>query len=369
MGDGDRPALRLERLALRSFRNLADLDLEPGPRFNVLGGDNGQGKSNLLEAIHYLGALKSFRLAPKDDLIAHGADRAVLAARFATEPAPVTAKIRLDRHKARALKLDDKRPRSTAAWVASLQMVLFHPGDLALASGAPETRRAFMDRILEQMDPVYARTQASYVKALRSRNRLLKQEDADRRSILAYDELLASAGAVVGRSRTALVEELKPLAEDAFRRVAGQELPLAVEYRPRVEPTVEALREALRRSIDKDLARGFTAEGPHGDDLALIVHQDRAARHHASQGQHRMMVLALKVAELEVLTRRVGRVPVLLLDDVSSELDATRNRRLFEFLDELGGQVFLTTTHRELIRIERGRVDFEVAAGKIERRP
>ncbi|HJL17196.1 MAG TPA: DNA replication/repair protein RecF [Sandaracinaceae bacterium LLY-WYZ-13_1] len=362
----ERPALRLDRLALRGFRNLVDLDLAPGPRFNVLSGDNGQGKSNLLEAIHYLGALESFRLARKDDLIAHGAERAVLAARFETAPAPVTAKVRLDRRKARSLALNDKRPRSTAAWVASLQMVLFHPGDLSLASGSPDGRRRFLDRILEQMDPTYAKTLASYGKALRSRNRLLKREDADRRSIVAYDELLASAGAVVGQSRARLIEALKPLTESAFGRVSGEQLPLSIDYRPRVEPEVEALREALARSLTKDLARGFTAEGPHGDDLALTVHQDRGARHHASQGQHRMMVLALKVAELEVLTRRVGRVPILLLDDVSSELDATRNRRLFELLDRLGGQVFLTTTHRELIRIDRGRVDFRVEAGRVE---
>jgi len=192
----DRPALRLDRLALRGYRNLADVDLEPGPRFNVLSGDNGQGKSNLLEAIDYLGSLSSFRLAKKDDLIAHGAERALLAGRFATEPAPITAKVRLERRAARKLALDDKRPRSTAAWVASLQMVLFHPGDLALAAGAPEKRRAFLDRVLEQMDPTYAKTLASYGKALRSRNRLLKREEADRRSIVAYDELLASAGAL-----------------------------------------------------------------------------------------------------------------------------------------------------------------------------
>lgn len=360
-------ALRLDRLALRGYRNLVDLDLEPGPRINVLSGDNGQGKSNLLEAIYYLGSLKSFRLAPKEDLIRHGGDRAVLAARFETRPAPITAKIRLERGKPRRLALDDKRPRSSAAWVASLQMVLFHPGDLALAGGAPETRRAFLDRILEQMDPSYARTLASYGKALRSRNRLLKREGADLRSIVAYDELLASAGAMIAQSRARLTEELKPLSEAAFAQVAGQELPLSVDYRPRVEPTMEALQKALARSLSKDLARGFTAEGPHGDDLVLTVHGDRGARHHASQGQHRMMVLALKVAELEVLSQRVGRVPLLLLDDVSSELDATRNRRLFDVLDRLGGQVFLTTTHRELIRIDRGRVDYRVDEGRVER--
>lgn len=360
------PALRLERLIARGFRNLADLDLSPGPRFNVLSGDNGQGKSNLLEAIEYLGSLSSFRGAGRDDLVAHGAERALLAARFLTSPAPIKVQVRLARAGGRELAMDDKRPRSTATWSAALPSVLFHPGDLALAGGAPETRRAFLDRILEQMDPTYARASQTYRKALRSRNRLLKVPRADRRSIVAYDELLASAGAVLGESRRRLAADLEPRVEDAFREVAGEELPLEVAYRPRVQPTVEAIRRALAASLEKDLARGFTVEGPHGDDLALRV-RERGARHAASQGQHRMMALALKVAELDVLTRRTGRVPVLLLDDVSSELDATRNQRLFALLDRLGGQVFLTTTQRELIRLDAGRVDFRLSAGRVER--
>lgn len=357
-------ALRLERLVVRGFRNLADLDLSPGPRFNVLFGDNGQGKSNLLEAVYYVGALSSFRGAARDDLIAHDGARALLAARFAAEPHGLKAQIRLSRQDGRSLALDDKRPRSSAAWVGALPMVLFHPGDVALAGGAPEARRAFLDRILEQMDATFASASGTYKKALRSRNRLLKVPGADRRSIVAYDELLASAGAIVGQSRARVIEELKPRVEEAFREVAGEDVALEVAYRPRVEPSVEAIRRALSAAITKDLARGFTADGPHGDDLALTVGA-RGARHHASQGQHRMMVLALKVAELEVLARRVGRVPVLLLDDVSSELDATRNRRLFALFDRLGGQVFLTTTQRELIRVEEARVDYRVEAGRV----
>ncbi|MGE0791498.1 MAG: DNA replication/repair protein RecF [Sandaracinaceae bacterium] len=356
--------LRLDRLVVRGFRNLADLDLTPGPRFNVLSGDNGQGKSNLLEAIHYVVALRSFRLAGTDDLIAHGAEAAVLAARFGAEPTPIDAKIRLERGRARSVSLHGKRPRSSAAWIASLHTVLFHPGDLSLASGSPEHRRAYLDRILEQMDPTYASTSAAYTKALRSRNRLLKADTPDRRSVRAYDGLLAEAGAVIGAARSSLTEELKPLAERGFAEVAGQEIPLAVDYAPRVAPRVDAIRAALERSIDKDFARGFTAEGPHADDLKLSV-RTRGARHHASQGQHRMMVLALKVAELEVLARRVDRAPILLLDDVSSELDRTRNERFFAFLDRLGAQVFLTTTHREFIRVDHDRVDFTVSAGRV----
>lgn len=359
--------LRIERLRTVGFRNLGVTDLAPGPHFNVIHGDNGAGKSNLLEAIWYLGALRSFRGARTDDMIGLDGQEAKLAARISGDAAARTFRAHLRRGRARQLSLDDKRPRSIASWHAAVQMVLFHPGDLQLAAGSAEPRRSFLDRVVEQMDPTYGSALASYQKALRSRNRLLKEETPDRRSIVAYDAILASAGAVVGQTRARLVEDLAPLTEKAFREVVGETLPLRVEYRPRVQPTVEAIRQALEGSYDKDRARGFTAEGPHGDDLALDVVDRAPARHHASQGQQRAICLALKVAELDVLSRRTGRVPILLLDDVSSELDRTRNRRLFELLGHLGGQVFLTTTHPEFILLEQDRVDFEVAGGRLLR--
>jgi DNA replication and repair protein RecF len=245
-------------------------------------------------------------------------------------------------------------------------MVLFHPGDLVLASGSPDKRRAFLDRMLEQMDPIYGSTLTSYEKALRSRNRLLKDERSDRRSVRAFDAILSKAGAVVGQARRRLIDDLAPRVVHAFSEVFAGDTPLEVRYLPRVEPTEEAIAEALERSFNKDRARGFTADGPHGDDLELRLH-DVGARHHGSQGQHRTIVLALKTAELDLLSERTGRVPILLLDDVSSELDRSRNRRFFEVLSKTGGQVFLTTTHPEFILLESDRVDFQVEAGILSR--
>ncbi len=361
---------RVERLELRGFRNLEALSLEPGAQFNILSGDNGAGKSNLLEAIDYLASLRSFRSARTDDLIQVGQPAAQMKAVVGGDLARRELTVRLLRGSARRLSLDSKRPRSIASWHTAVQMVLFHPGHLDLASGAPERRREFADRILEQFDPTYASALASYVKALRSRNRLLKDERPNRASIRAFDELLANAGALVGEIRARLVEELAPLSEQAFAEVTDRALPLTIRYAPRVEPTAEGIRKALERSLDKDLARGFTADGPHGDDLVFQVSDevpDRTARHHASQGQQRALVLALKIAELRVLTRRTGRVPVLLLDDVSSELDRTRNRRFFELLQGIGAQVFLSTTHPEFILLEQGRTDITVDTGRVFR--
>jgi DNA replication and repair protein RecF len=362
---GETPS-RVTALRAQGFRNLGTLDFEPGSHFNVIHGDNGAGKSNLLEAIHYLGALKSFRGAKTDDLIALDQERAFIEAALEGGPAPHKLRVELGRTQRRRLQLDGKRPRSTSNWYQTVRMVLFHPGDLVLAAGAADKRRAFLDRMLEQMDPIYASTLSSYEKALRSRNRLLKDERVDRRSVRAYDAILSKAGAVVGQARRRLIADLGPRVERAFREVFAGDTPLGVRYLPRVEPTEEAIAETLDRSFEKDCARGFTADGPHGDDLELRLH-DVGARHHGSQGQHRTIVLALKTAELDLLTERTGRVPILLLDDVSSELDRSRNRRFFEVLSHAGGQVFLTTTHPEFILLENDRVDFHVDAGRVTR--
>jgi DNA replication and repair protein RecF len=353
-------------LVARGFRNLGSLKFEPGSHFNVIHGDNGAGKSNLLEAIYYLGALKSFRGAKTEDLIALQADSTSLEAALEDGPVPHRLRIEMGRSQRRRLQIDGKRPRSASAWFQTVRMVLFHPGDLVLAAGAADKRRAFLDRMLEQIDPIYAATLRRYEKALRSRNRLLKEERSDRRSIRAYDAILAKSGAVIGRARQRLTDDLGPRVVRAFSEVFAGDAPLSVRYLPRVEPTEDAIAGALARSFDKDRARGFTADGPHGDDLELQL-QGVGARFHGSQGQHRTIVLALKTAELDLLAERTSRVPILLLDDVSSELDRSRNRRFFEVLSQAGGQVFLTTTHPEFILLEGGRVDFHVEGGRVTR--
>jgi DNA replication and repair protein RecF len=357
----------MSRLAVRSFRNLTDLVLVPGPRFNVLFGNNGQGKSNLLEAIDYIGSLRSFRGASAADMIAQGEQQAWLSATLDSDPPSGWTRqhrVELSRHGARTVQIDGKRPRTRANYLTSIQTVLFHPGDLQLVAGSPELRRAFMDRILERFDVTYAATLAAYDRALRSRNRLLKAERPERRAVTAFDEVLAAAGAILGQARERLVLELGELALGAFRAISGEPDRLAIRYTPRVEPEIQALRRALESSLEKDLARGFTAEGPHADDLEFSL-DGVVAKRYGSQGQHRAIVLALKVAELHQLTRRVGKVPILLLDDVSSELDPGRSFRLFELLSDLGGQVFLTTTQPELVLLQGERQDFRLEAGSL----
>jgi len=358
--------MRIEALELRGFRNLAPLSLAPTARFNVFFGDNGAGKSSVLEALSYVSALESFRSAKKEDMVQRGAPEARIHARVGGAILPQVVRIALPRESARRVEVDGKRPATLGSYFSAFPSVLFHPGDVELMAAGPEPRRAFLDRMLAQMSPSYARIRAEYEKALRSRNRLLKAERVERRAVAAYDAILAERGAVIGASRAELSALLKPLVEAHFAEITEHALPIRVEYALRTEPTVEALAKALSDGFERDLVRGFTGVGPHGDDLHVDVEHTRV-KHFASQGQHRAIVLSLKVAELRVLTERTARVPILLLDDVSSELDRSRNRRFFGLLARLGGQVFLTTTHPEFIMLGDHRTDFAVEAGTLRR--
>ena len=354
----------LEKLRIRNFRNLRQLEFAPAARFNVVWGDNGQGKSNLLEAIEYLGALRSFRGASAEELVNETAERAELAGCALGDGPAHELRVSLARVGRSEVRLDGKRPRSRATYVHALPSVVFHPGELMLTAGAAETRRAFLNHLLSRLDETYAASLATYTRALTSRNRLLRADTPNRRAITAYDELLAASGVVIGQARATLVEELSPRVAALFEEISHDGPGLTLTYEPRVTPDVALLRAALERALDKDLARGFTADGPHADDLVFRLRETKARRY-ASQGQHRAMVLSLKVAELLEIERRTGSTPVLLLDDVSSELDRAKNERFFAILARLGGQVFLTTTQPDLILVHDERVDFRISAGQI----
>ncbi|MCG8555153.1 MAG: DNA replication and repair protein RecF, partial [Proteobacteria bacterium] len=341
-----------------------DTRIDPGPGFNLFCGDNGQGKSNLLEAVDYVACLRSFRGAGTADLIQRGRECATLAMSVQDNGPPRTQRVLLQRAHGRRLSVDGKRPRSRSAYFKGCQAVLFHPGDNQLVLGSPEGRRAFLDRILEQIDPTYASALTTYQRALRSRNRLLRQPPAARPAVQSYDPLLASAGAVLGASRALLVEALGAALEPSFRQISGDGLAISARYLPRVEPRVELLARALAEDFDKDTARGFTGRGPHADELELRLN-DEPARHHASQGQQRTIVLALKLAELRYFETCTGRRPLLLLDDVSSELDPIRSQRFFGLLRELAGQVFVTTTRREYVQLGAEHRVYHVDAGVV----
>ena len=358
------PALRLERLSVDDFRNLAHVELAPHPRFTVLSGDNGQGTSNLLEAVCLVGWQRSFRGARAGEMIRHGAATARVEARLWAPPDPAhEARIDL-RPGGRSVRLDGKRPPSPEAYFGTVQMVLFHPGELALVQGGPAERRALLDRVLYQTSVAYPSIHRDFRVALKSRNRLLR-EGARADAIRSFDRPLADAAVRIVAARAALVEELAPCVRTAFAEITGGALTLDVTYRPRTAAsTSDELLEALERTFSRDQARGQTSAGPQGDDIDLSL-DGHPARAFASQGQQRAIVLAIKCAEVDVVQGRSGHVPLLLLDDVSSELDATRSEYLFDRLRRGGGQVILTTTRAAILPVGEDTLTLRVEGGVI----
>jgi DNA replication and repair protein RecF len=355
--------VQLVELTLRDFRNIASARLEPGARFNVIAGRNGMGKTNLLEAIYLLGALRSFRTTVRGELVRKGAENALVAGVFGGATVGLRCEVSLGERQ-RRVRVDDQPVATGGGHFQTLPMVLFQPGNMELVQGGPGARRRFLDRALFQAEVTYPSAQRDYGRALASRNRLLKERRADRQAITAFDTQLVRHGARIAEQRARFVERLAPRFVEAAAEIGDAEA-AQIEYRPRVAGGAAELADALEQALPRDLERGHTSVGPHTDDLELEL-DGRSARRFASQGQQRTLVLALKIAETRTLADACGRLPLLLLDDVSSELDRERNRRLMGFLDGVGGQVFITTTHLEHILFEHDRVDFAVTDGRVE---
>jgi DNA replication and repair protein RecF len=222
-----------------------------------------------------------------------------------------------------------------------------------------------MDRAVWNAHPAYLSEAQTYERVLKSRNALLR-ENGPRDLVDVYDEQLARAAVPIVSRRRALVEEMRPLVQHAFTRVTQAGLELQMEYQTALD--ISNIADSLLKRLDndkrKDSARGATSSGPHVDDLDLVL-DGKPARLYASQGQLRAIVLALKIAEIEFLRIKLGDAPVLLLDDVSSELDPTRNAQLFDFLRSVSCQAFITTTHPSHVLLSEERLDYRVVGGMI----
>ena len=357
--------MRIHALEARQFRNLEQVLLEPHPRFNVLSGDNGQGKTNILEAIYLLGTLRSFRAGKTEEMLRFGAAQALVRARVEKLGTQRLLEVTLSPGHKQA-RVDGKGARASDS-VGGFNVVLFAPEDLRLPKGAPAGRRRFLDRAVWNAHPAYLGEVQIYEKVLRSRNAVLR--DGGPESVLeVYDEQLARAAVAIVTRRRALVDDLGPRVRAAFERVTqtGLELSIAYETALDISDIEHSLREQLLAERRKDLARGATSSGPHVDDLDVVL-DGKSARLYASQGQLRAIVLALKISEIELLRVKLGDSPVLLLDDVSSELDPKRNAQLFDFLKSVPCQAFITTTHRSHVLLAEERLDFHVVAGTVAR--
>jgi len=333
--------MRLRRLRLRNHRNYSQLDLAPGPGVNVFIGANGQGKTNLLEAVAMLALSTSPRARRESELVGPVAAASRIEAEIETGPIRREISITLsveDERTRRTIEVDGARRRAFDL-PGHFRVTLFWPDDLGLVKAGPELRRRFLNQMLVQVEPGYARSLARLRRVLEQRNSLLKRiaggEGGDD-MLDAWDEELVQVSTEIVDARAKAVTELEPEAARCHARIAAGER-LEIRY---LGPP-ENLAQAVHNSRAEDLRRGSTSVGPHRDDV-LVTLAGQEARSFASQGQQRTGVVSLKLAEAHVIESRTGERPVLLLDDVLSELDGERRAALLGEVAE-GGQVVITS--------------------------
>jgi recF protein len=359
--------MRVTRLELFDFRNYRALHFLPGPGLNILVGPNAQGKSNLLESLYALATTKSMRAGRDSDMIRFGADAGRIQAEVVRDQggeallemavgAPGATGIGAER---KLVKINHARQPRVTDLIGSLNAVLFSSVDLDIVRGEPEERRRFLNYEIAQVSPAYILALGAYRRALEQRNRLLKDVrfgHADPASLDAWTEQIVRHGAKLVERRRAYVDKLAAHAADVHGALTDGRETLTVEYVPSFAPpetevTTEAVAEAFAAALAAlrrdEMQRGTTLLGPQRDDLAFRVGPTPAeavdARTFGSQGQQRTAALSLRLAERRLIEEMVGEPPVVLLDDVLSDLDERRRAQIFA-LALSGGQTFLTTT-------------------------
>lgn len=360
-------SVKLRRLEVRDVRNLEAVSLEPSLSTNVLCGANGQGKTSLLEAIYLVATSRSFRTHRLRELIRHGTAGGSSKAWVMDALGSREQLVGLTPTQ-RLVRVDGQKPASMAQYAVRTPVVVFHPGELELTMGPASGRRTLMDRVALFFDARSHAVLQAYVQAMRARQRLLQTEGAEARGVEAYECLMARHGVEVAGHRQAAVEHLARATQEAFERVAPESLQLAVRYVAGGSFDEEDARKRLFSSRRQDSRRPSPGFGPHRDDLLLEIN-GCLARTDASQGQHRMLTLSLKIAEMVCVGEGCGVNPVLLLDDVSSELDAERTDAFFDLLGHRKDQVFLTTTRPEMLPVYERKMGeakvFLVDAGRV----
>lgn len=363
----------LAKLRLRHFRNYGSLDIDFSPGLNVVYGANAQGKTNLLESIYYLATARSHRTSRDADLLEQGEQQGRVEGLISRLTGELQMELRYGHDSRKALKINGVPERRIAKLVGKLAVVLFSPDDLLLIKGAPGLRRRFLDIELCQISETYLYHLQQYQRALTQRNALLRTRNVAPGLLAVWNEPLMEHGAQVISRRVAAVRELGVLADEYHQLLSGSKESLQLAYRSEIPlgaTTVEDLQAAMagefERRYREEIARGVTLVGPHRDDLAVLINQIEA-RLYGSQGQQRTAVLAMKLAELRYMQQVIGESPVLLLDDVASELDPTRRNYLLQAVDQ-GIQTFVSCTDIEDLMLKTWPAVYqvlEVRAGQI----
>ncbi|MFW6000926.1 MAG: DNA replication/repair protein RecF [Halanaerobium sp.] len=370
----------LKRVLCRNFRNFDELLLDLNPNLNIFLGDNGQGKTNLLEAIYLIASANSHRSSISSELIKWDKDEALVQLLLEKREGKIKLAVRLDKS-GRKVEVNDNPLTKVKEIIGYLNAVLFSPEDLKLVKEGPSHRREFINLEISQVSRYYNHLLSKYEHILKQRNNLLKNirdgKKNDKNMLAVWDEQLSAAGSKIILKRIEVVDKLKILARLSHRQITEGKENLEIDYDNSLNGFSKKLAEAelrelfkqnLEKNREREVNRGYTVIGPHRDDLILKVNE-MDLRKYGSQGQQRTAALALKLAELEFMKSETGEYPVLLLDDVFSELDSLRRKALIDIIANKIQTIITATDGENLSGLKNNSYNiYQVKNGIIKRR-
>jgi len=335
----------IANLRLQHFRSYDDASFEFAPGVNIIIGPNASGKTNLLEAVLVLARGSSYRVNDTE-LVGFSEPWARLSALLLDDTDRIVKLVTTPRP-GKTFDIAGKPYKRLQAH-HQLPVVLFEPNHLSLMNGAPDGRRAYLDDILEQIEPGYALLRKTYARTLRQRNALLKRGPIAVPQLFPWNVRLSEAAGNIVRARQSLVERLNADFPQLYKDLSHSDAVVKITYVTKFNPASyeSELLKKLETGVETDLARGFTGNGPHREDFS-ITYNDHEASETASRGEIRTAVLALKILELKILEQVTGRKPLVLLDDVFSELDGSRRKLLTSYIEDY--QSFITTTDADIV--------------------
>lgn len=368
----------LTKINLQNFRNYEAQELTLSPSINVLIGENAQGKTNLIESIYFLAMARSHRTSRDREMIGWAKDFAKVEGQLQKKSQQLPLEMILSKS-GKIAKFNHLEQKKLSDYLGHLNVIMFAPEDLSLVKGSPAVRRRFIDMELGQMNKIYLHHLVSYQQILKQRNKYLKQARYNKNFDSIYldvlTEQLAAEGAEVLFFRFQFIKKLNRWAEKVQSNISNQQESLVIEYKTLSElndklivaEIFEILKKNYKAAEKQEIEQGTTTFGPHRDDLMFFVNE-RNVQNYGSQGQQRTTALSLKLAEIELMHEITGEYPVLLLDDVLSELDDSRQTHLLNSIQDKV-QTFITTTSLDGIQMELldNPLIFYVKDGKIEK--
>lgn len=335
--------MMIQQIILENFRNYAKQEVEVSPNINVFFGNNAQGKTNMLEAIYYTALGRSFRTYKDAEMIRFNDDFGKINIKFEKNKRENEIEILLSKKEKKSIWLNGVKLTKNSELLGNLNIVLFSPDDIIILKQAPSLRRRFLDILISQLKPNYVHILSEYNKVLDQRNALLKSKKID--TIEVWNEQLASLAEKIYEYRKTYIQKLGEKMDEIHPVVTNQKETIKIIYKSQFT-TKEEFLKLLTKNQEHDLWKGYTTIGPHREDFEIYIN-DTMLNIYGSQGQHRTAVLSLKIAEMEILKEETGENPILLLDDVASELDLERINLIFESIKDY--QVFITCTDASVV--------------------